>query len=238
VKDIVYLKSFQSKAKYYIHIYHMKILITYLFSIGISIRTWWQFINVNIMSGNVKKSGLVKYFPLKYCRVEISKSAKLILNHSFTMGEKQLKSSQLETRLLLEPNSNMTINGNFSMYCNSYIRVLEGGELTLHEGYINENVQITCGSKITIGKGCAIARDVIIRDYDAHSIIDSDFEIKKPIHIGDHVWIGNRAMILKGVSIGDGAIIAAGSIVTKNVPPNTIVAGIPAKIIKDRVHWR
>jgi acetyltransferase-like isoleucine patch superfamily enzyme/coenzyme F420-reducing hydrogenase beta subunit len=216
----------------------IKRILKYGLSIGFSLHTWWQVIYYNFFSSNMQMSGKIKFLPLKYCRLSIAKSAKLVLKSYFMMGVKQVESSHLETRLLLEPNATLTINGNFTMFCNSYIRVVEGGELILNEGFINENVQITCASSVTIGKGCAIARDVIIRDYDAHTIERLGVEIKKPINIGNHVWIGNRAMILKGVTIGDGAIIAAGSIVTKNVPPYSVVVGIPAKVIKENVSWR
>lgn len=56
----------------------------------------------------------------------------------------------------------------------------------------------------------------------------------KPVTVGDDVWIGQRALILPGVSIGTGAIVAAGSVVTRDVPPFAVVAGNPAKVIKDR----
>ena len=59
----------------------------------------------------------------------------------------------------------------------------------------------------------------------------------KPVVIGDRVWIGQGAVILKGVTIGNGAIIAAGSVVTKDVPPNTMVAGNPAVVKKENVKW-
>ena len=216
----------------------LKEFLKYSLSNGFSFFTWWQFFKINFLLKNVEMSGNIKFRPFKYCRISIHNTAKLIINSSFTMGVKQLQSSHLETRLLLEKNSKMTINGNFSMFCNSYIRVINGGELILNEGFINENVQITCASKIFIGKGCAIARDVIIRDYDAHSIIQDGYEIAKPITIGNHVWIGNRAMILKGVTIGDGAIIAAGAIVTKDVPAGCAVAGVPAKVIKEKIKWQ
>lgn len=215
----------------------IKGFLKYGLSIGFSLPTWWQFIKYNFVCKNVRMSEKIKLRPLRYCRISIDKSAKLILKSAFTIGVKQVKSSHLETRLLLEPNSTMIINGSFVMFCNSYIRVIRGGNLTLYDGFINENVQITCASQITIGEGCAIARDVVIRDYDAHTIDVPGYEIAKPIIIGNHVWIGNRAMILKGVSIGEGAIVAAGSIVTKDVPPHSVVAGIPAKVIKSNVSW-
>jgi acetyltransferase-like isoleucine patch superfamily enzyme len=215
----------------------IKGFLKYSMSIGFSLSTWWQFISINFIRKNVIMTGKLNFRPYKYCRISIHNTSNLIINSPFIMGVKQVKSSHLETRLLLEKNSKMTINGSFGMYCNSYIRVIDGGELILHEGFINENVQITCASSIIIGKGCVIARDVIIRDYDAHTIEDPNFEIKKPIKIGNHVWIGNRAMILKGVTVGDGAIIAAGSVVTKDVPSYSIVGGVPAKVIKDKVSW-
>jgi len=216
----------------------MKGFIKYGLSLGFSFSTWRQFIKFNFISRNVQMSGRIKFRPLKYCRVSINNTAKLILKSGFTMGVKQMESSHMETRLLLEPNATMTINGGFSMYCNSYIRVIEDGELILHGGFINENVQITCASCITIGRGCAIARDVIIRDYDAHTIETPGFEIKKPIKIGNNVWIGSRAMILKGVTIGDGSIIAAGAIVTKDIPAGCVAAGNPAKVIKENIKWK
>lgn len=63
---------------------------------------------------------------------------------------------------------------------------------------------------------------------------DSSFEDYKPIIIGNDVWIGARVVILDGVKVGDGAVIATGAIVTKDVPPYAIVGGVPAKIIKYR----
>ena len=68
--------------------------------------------------------------------------------------------------------------------------------------------------------------------------VDKEYDNNEPEHlpviIGNDVWVGTRAMILDGVSIGDGAVIAAGAVVTKDVPPYAIVGGVPAKIIKFR----
>lgn len=148
-----------------------------------------------------------------------------------------MPSSHLETRLLLEPNSKMIVNSGFNIGAGSYIRVIGGGQLILHSGFFNEQVHLTCASKITIGTNCAIAKEVIIRDFDAHTIEREGYEVSKEITIGNHVWIGNRAIVLKGVTIGDGAIIAAGAVVAKDVPANTLVAGIPAKVIQENVVW-
>lgn len=105
-------------------------------------------------------------------------------------------------------------------------------------GYINYNSKINCYNKIIIGDDVKISENVTIRDSDNHEIQYSGYEISKPIIIGNHVWIGLNATILKGVNIGDGAIIAAGAVVTKDVPARTLVGGIPATIIKENIEWK
>ena len=89
--------------------------------------------------------------------------------------------------------------------------------------------------------GCAIARNVSIYDSDFHIIENSNGEIMNQsdgIVIEDYVWIGIGAILLKGIRIGSGAVIAAGSVVTKDVPSNCMVAGNPAHIIRKDMHWR
>lgn len=77
-----------------------------------------------------------------------------------------------------------------------------------------------------------VGANAIIGDRDDHSeIYDSD---PCPVHICKHAWIGMNATIMKGVTIGEYAIVGAGAIVTKDVPPYAVVAGVPAKVIKYR----
>ena len=206
--------------------------------LGCSIQAWSVFLKYNFLSSHIQAKKQLYFRNLKHTCIEFNRNSKLYLNAPLTIGKSQVKNSYIETRLLLEENATMEVMKPFSMYCGSYIRVIKGGHLTLKGGFINEGCQITCASHTQIGENCVIARDVIIRDYDGHTIEQDGYEITKPITIGNHVWIGNRAMILKGVTIGDGAIISAGAIVTKDVPSHCIVAGIPAKVIKENVYWR
>jgi acetyltransferase-like isoleucine patch superfamily enzyme len=83
-----------------------------------------------------------------------------------------------------------------------------------------------------IGDGSTISWEVEIRDCDFHKIVRDDFVVSKPIEIGSNVWIGSRATVLKGVKIGNGAMIATGSVVTKDVPENCLVAGVPSRVIR------
>ena len=95
--------------------------------------------------------------------------------------------------------------------------------------------RIYSASSISVGSDTVIADYVVIRDSNGHTLEGSDNI--SPIKIGQHVWIGARAIVLKGVTIGDGAVIAAGSVVTSDVPPNSLVAGVPAKVIRNNVKW-
>ena len=116
-----------------------------------------------------------------------------------------------------------------------YIKCTENAMCKIGEKvFINHNCSITCVEEITIGDACNIANNVVIVDHDhrlgkygVEQVLES-----KPVHIGKNVWIGANTVILRGVSIGDGAIIAAGAIVNQDIPPYEIWGGVPAKRIK------
>ncbi|MDE5877870.1 MAG: sugar O-acetyltransferase [Muribaculaceae bacterium] len=86
---------------------------------------------------------------------------------------------------------------------------------------------ITIGDDVLVGHNCVIATLNHAMDPDHRGDM-----IPAPVHIGNKVWIGANVIILQGVTIGDGAVIAAGAVVNRDVPPRTIVGGVPAKIIR------
>ncbi len=99
--------------------------------------------------------------------------------------------------------------------------------------FINSGCHFQDQGGITIGDGVLIGHNVVL------ATLNHDFSPKKrstlhpaPIVIGENVWIGSNATIVPGVTIGNGSIIAAGAVVTKNVPENVVAGGVPAKIIK------
>ncbi|MCR5077905.1 MAG: acyltransferase [Prevotella sp.] len=108
--------------------------------------------------------------------------------------------------------------------------------------HIGEYNHITAIDEIIIGKGVLTGRYVLISDNNHGRADFSDVKtepIKRavtsrgPVHIGDNVWIGDKVAILSGVTIGEGAVIGANAVVTKDVPPYSVVAGVPAKVIKE-----
>ncbi len=140
---------------------------------------------------------------------------------------------------ILRPNNrvqlfeNVDVMNNVSIDSNTTI-----GEYT----YIGQNTHIT---KSVIGRYCSIGSDIIIGPGEhpltdistsAHFYDGDIYNIltQKKVQIGNDVWIGAKAIILRGVTVGDGAVIAAGAVVTKDVPEFSVVGGVPAKVLKKR----
>lgn len=125
---------------------------------------------------------------------------------------------------------------NVAIFPNVYLygidRISMGNNISVHQMcYINASGGLTIGDNVSIAHGCSIISF-------NHTYNDIDIPIKynpldfQPIVIEDDVWIGCGCRILAGVKIGCHSIVAAGSVVTKDVPPNSVVAGVPAKVIK------
>ncbi|HEX8253459.1 MAG TPA: acyltransferase [Thermoanaerobaculia bacterium] len=104
--------------------------------------------------------------------------------------------------------------------------------------FIGNGTQFDVLETVTVGAHTLIAPNVFITDH-AHNAadglrLDEQGSSSAPVVIGDDVWIGTRAVILRGVTIGNGAVVGAGAVVTKDVPPRAIVAGVPAREIGAR----
>jgi acetyltransferase-like isoleucine patch superfamily enzyme len=149
-------------------------------------------------------------------------------------------------------NASLTMDDNVTLNsCNRHCHVNMHSPVKIYadkEGakiYIGKNTRIhgTCihaYKEIYIGNNCLIAANTQIYDGDGHDLAFNNLEdrmiLKKeayPIYIDDYVWIGINVIILGGVNIGKGSVIAAGSVVTKDIPPFVIAGGNPAKVIKD-----
>jgi len=125
----------------------------------------------------------------------------------------------------------------WSNIAKSKIFVRKGGTLVIGTNSRLNGVHLGVSNKVIIGNNVRIAAYTIIFDSDYHQVTDHFSEEGKTgaVIIKDNVWIATRCMILKGVTIGENSVVAAGAVVTKNVPPNCVVAGMPAKVIR-RLH--
>ena len=129
-----------------------------------------------------------------------------------------------------------------SLYAPTKLRTWSKSAKIIIEDDVGLNgTSISARSKtVKIGKGTMIAPNVVIMDSDYHAlwppenrVINPAFERDRDVIIGKNVWIGSSCMILKGVTIGDNSVIAAGSIITKNIPSSVLAGGIPAKVIRN-----
>jgi acetyltransferase-like isoleucine patch superfamily enzyme len=166
------------------------------------------------------------YIKLKSNGVQFSKG---VLGNSFYVNNKGRIILGQNVYLNSFPNGSMHRTALSTYYSNSVIIVGDNCRLN---GTI-----IHCNERIEIGKNCLFGPGTVILDNDSHQVVRGFTErrkipISRPVSINDNVWIGMNCTILKGVTIGENSIVAAGSIITKSIPENSLYGGNPAKVIK------
>jgi acetyltransferase-like isoleucine patch superfamily enzyme len=128
-----------------------------------------------------------------------------------------------------------------------WVWVGKGTKIRCHEGEVQigaksvlgEDCTISAYQHVSIGEQCIVADRVMLIDFD-HSVAEVERPIrvqgiyKRDVRVGNNVWIGYGAQILRGVTVGDNSIIGASAVVSKDVPANAVAAGIPARIIRMR----
>ena len=128
-------------------------------------------------------------------------------------------------------NTNITIHGTG---CNVHI----GSSFSMNSGMI---VCMGCKNYINIGIDCMFAENVNVWSTDSHQITDMRGNVLNrslPVTIEDHVWLGNGSSVLKGVTIGHDSIVGMDSVITKDLKPNAIYVGNPARLIREAINWR
>jgi acetyltransferase-like isoleucine patch superfamily enzyme len=127
---------------------------------------------------------------------------------------------------------------NITLFPGVRIEVAPGATASIGKGtYLNRGVTLVCDREVRIGRNCSISWDVVIMDTDQH-VRSGAGGPPSPVVIEDDVWIGCRAIILKGVRIGRGAVIGAGAIVTRDVPAGALAVGQPARVLRLLDEWR
>jgi acetyltransferase-like isoleucine patch superfamily enzyme len=142
----------------------------------------------------------------------------------------------MPSQMIMQANSKLVLHGECRIYTDHNISINENATLILGDNsYCANGLNLACFESIEIGDNVKISENMTIRDSDNHSL--NGDKPSKPIKIGNDVWIGINVTILKGVTIGDGAVIAAGSLVTLDVPSKTLVSGVPAVVVQEDVEW-
>lgn len=166
-------------------------------------------------------------------RVEFGPRGWLLLGFHHYGANRMLLNLGVDARLV--------VNGTVQAWRGSQLMVLKGGRLELADKVIfNEDSRVMCYAGIRFGSGSGLSWGACAMDSDLHPIASEGrwSGPNAPVVIGDHVIVAAHALILKGVTVGDGAIVAAGAVVTKDVAPRTLVAGNPARAVRQDVDWR
>lgn len=202
----------------------------------------------------------LKYFPIKvavrlpfliYHRTDLYKmGGKITFKTTPKLGLVKISPHGLGTqdikysRTMWEVSGNLVINGKTSIGRGSRISIGKDAVLELGNNFtITGRSSIISQKEVTFGNDCLLSWDILIMDTDLHHIMNEKDEIinhPRPIHIGNHVWIGCRNTILKGVNIADNVIVSANSTITKNIVENNCAVGGLGKdaiILKRNLNW-
>lgn len=205
---------------------------------------WLNFLRKKTKS-SWKKGNLIYTMPSAV--FDVDKTAVINVNNPFVFANNPVQGMRVPSCLRMEKNTKLTINGGpltrygdgpYNLRYGAYIEIVNGGHLTIGQGATNVGLTIMCAKSVTIGNGVRIGRDVSIRDWNGpHVIVNDTYRNHAPVLIKDHVWLATGVSIMPGVTIGEGAVVAAYSVVTKNVPAYSLVAGVPAKVIREKIEW-
>lgn len=177
--------------------------------------------------------------------LNLDETAKIIIKNNAVLNLGTDYKFPAPLSLNMGPNAKMIINGNTQIMKGCFIEIMRGAvfELGARTSF-NEQTRIKVSKRLYVGNDSIFAYKSFIIDSDVHKIAKKgDLEkitandITKEIIVEDHVWIGTNVIILKGVKIGSGSVIGAGSVVTKDIPKNVLAAGNPCRVIKDNITW-
>lgn len=184
----------------------------------------------------IKNNKGVRFIPLRRTYLSIDKKATFHGGGILTLNADRIQNSTMSMYFIAEEDSDIEIKGRVSFSYGCDVKVFKGAELDMEDCSLNAYSQVRCMHKVHIGKDTRISRNVQIWDDDAHKMVAGSDKSHEVI-IGNHVWIGAGVIILKGVHIGDGAVVAAGAVVNHDVPAGCLVGGVPAKVLKSNIEW-
>ena len=187
------------------------------------------------------------YLPFKIWHttgVKIRATSQIKLAGRINLGNPDKRSavvSRLPINIYFGEHSNINIGHSISIGPGVNIIVKDNAQLSIgNSTYFTSDMHIEVVNSLSIGSDCAISWGVTIIDDDHHQLLGIEVKEQKQnlVSIGNKVWIGCNVTILKNTHIGNNCVIAAGSIVKGNFPDNSLIAGNPAKIVKQNIDWK
>lgn len=194
-------------------------------------------------------STALKFPVLIYRNVKLSQIAgKITVNTPVRSGLLTIGRQNIGTldhkhvRSIWEVRGEVILDGKVSLGSGSRITVASDAVLRLGDNFsMSGNSSLVCQKNISFGNDCLLSWDILVMDSDFHKILNMQGETinaPSPIRIGNHVWIGCRSTILKGVQVADHSVIAAGAIITKTLPYTHSIYGGNNLKLKSDIDWR
>jgi acetyltransferase-like isoleucine patch superfamily enzyme len=177
-----------------------------------------------------------KVLVFRNTRFRVARSARMSVAETLRLGGNWPGAPLYPGHFIVHDDAELTV-GRWGMQAGLRVDVQTGARLHLGSGGGNNDVRIGCYEDIHIGTNVIMGVGVTIRDSDGHST-GAGKPQSAPIRIEDNVWLGLGSTVLKGVTIGEGAIVSAGSVVVKDVPPHSLVGGVPATVKRTDVGWK
>lgn len=191
----------------------------------------------NMLSPHVKcvNGGRIKIY--RNTKLYFEKGAKIIIeNGTFSLGFGKPCGAKNPSLVRVWRGGLMHVYGDCMIEYGADVLLHADAVLEIkNDSYINCYCLIRCSNHILLGEDFLSSTNLELRDSDGHEL--NGVKKNGPIIIGNHVWLGTRVTVLEGVTIGDGAVIGACSLVTKNIPPKCLAYGVPATERRNNIEW-
>lgn len=201
----------------------------------------FQYIYLNYFSLNIIHKGHGKIIPYKHAVIDLEEKSKICIGENdIHVGMNKLRKSKTETYIRLRSGAKWNAEGGCEISYGSTIEILRDAVIDSEYFTMNSFSTVLAARHIVLGNDVMIARKVTVFDSDFHGIEyeGQAIESSKTVKIGNHVWIGVNSMILKGVTIGDGSIISANTLVTKDVEEGILIGNeSQIYVLKENVKW-
>ena len=184
---------------------------------------------------HISGKGILIYNP-RLTHFMFGRGAAIQLNGNLEIGANSFGNNKRSNLLRIDEGGTVVVDGGFKFMYGLDAIVFKGGKLVCGKGsFINSDCKLRCHKSILIGQDCKISHDFTVMDSDVHHL-NGDNHTSEVV-IGDHVWIGTRVTVLSGSKIGAGSVVAAGAVVRGEYPPNSLIGGVPAKILRSDIEW-
>lgn len=196
-----------------------------------------NFFNKHILADPLNGDYIVLY---PNCKFSFNPGSRIRIKGILTLGYTSNKTNKRISYFELRKNSLFDVQGTYTFSSGADVQIFENATFTIEGGGdTNINVEIVCGKSICFQKHVYLGRNVIIRDTNGeHFISRQGYKTTRPVIVGTHAWVCDRATIMPGVHVYPGGIIGASSYVISDVNAFTMVSGNPARVVDEEVYWK